>query len=537
MANTRFSSGELVTADKLNTVNPSIISTGGSEDRTLADRAADVAHVSDYGSVQAALDSTAKVVVFEEGTSYAITSELPTAVENRTIIGYGATLTSTSAVGGENVVIAVKAHYTSIYGLTITGNSASNGIGIEELAGVSDFCRIEGCNISGFTDGGAILTRNTPKGHFIVNNVIDNCEPGTAGGQYGSIQCNASGSVVSGNRITTTKQTGISVQGGGSGSNNIRIANNFIEWDGGSSTDSGGIIIDGTADSCVISGNTILGGRVEGIQIATSGTYVSSNHVIANNVVKDCDVSGITLYSATTVGNLRRIMISGNMLSYEGSPSGSPASAGLELVGGKFVNFSANYVNGYDKGVAVATPSPDITINGNTFNANATVGIQIHGHYWNVTGNQIEGVLATTSGLTFNATTTAGNQLVEGNLVKNCATGIVGTFDNANPVFIRNNYFFGNTADYTYSGDRPDNSRDNIFDTTQLSGEATLVAGSANVTTTRLLDDDEIVLALKTAGGTPGAPYIYSKNAGGELFTIKSTNGSDTSIYYWQIMR
>ena len=254
-------------------------------------------------------------------------------------------------------------------------------------------------------------------------------------------------------------------------------------------------------------------------------------------MVKDCDVSGITLYSATTVGNLRRIMISGNMLSYEGSPSGSPASAGLELVGGKFVNFSANYVNGYDKGVAVATPSPDITINGNTFNANATVGIQIHGHYWNVTGNQIEGVLATTSGLTFNATTTAGNQLVEGNLVKNCATGIVGTFDNANPVFIRNNYFFGNTADYTYSGDRPDNSRDNIFDTTQLSGEATLVAGSVNVTTTRLLDDDEIVLALKTAGGTPGAPYIYSKNAGGELFTIKSTNGSDTSIYYWQIMR
>jgi hypothetical protein len=50
MANTRFSSGELVTADKLNTVNPSIISTGGSEARTLADRAAAIANVLDFGA-------------------------------------------------------------------------------------------------------------------------------------------------------------------------------------------------------------------------------------------------------------------------------------------------------------------------------------------------------------------------------------------------------------------------------------------------------------------------------------------------------
>tara|TARA_R110002051_G_scaffold131103_1_gene204952 strand:- start:1222 stop:3468 length:2247 start_codon:yes stop_codon:yes gene_type:complete len=51
MANTTFSPGELVTSEKLNTVNPSIISTGGSEARSLADRASDAVNVLDYGAV------------------------------------------------------------------------------------------------------------------------------------------------------------------------------------------------------------------------------------------------------------------------------------------------------------------------------------------------------------------------------------------------------------------------------------------------------------------------------------------------------
>jgi len=50
MGNTTFSPGELVTAAKLNTVNPSIIATGGSTARTLADRAADVVNVKDFGA-------------------------------------------------------------------------------------------------------------------------------------------------------------------------------------------------------------------------------------------------------------------------------------------------------------------------------------------------------------------------------------------------------------------------------------------------------------------------------------------------------
>ena len=78
MANTRFSSGELVTAAKLNTVNPSIIATGGTIARTLADRFIDVVNVKDFGAtadgstddtaaVQAAIDNTG-MIFFPAGT-------------------------------------------------------------------------------------------------------------------------------------------------------------------------------------------------------------------------------------------------------------------------------------------------------------------------------------------------------------------------------------------------------------------------------------------------------------------------------------
>ena len=62
MANTTFISGELVTATKLNTVNPAIISTGGTAARTLGDRAADVVNVKDFGATgDGSTDDTAAI--------------------------------------------------------------------------------------------------------------------------------------------------------------------------------------------------------------------------------------------------------------------------------------------------------------------------------------------------------------------------------------------------------------------------------------------------------------------------------------------
>ena len=75
MANTTFSSGELVTAAKLNTVNPSIIVTGGTTARTLADRFLDVVNVLDFGaSTSAASGTTTNRVAFQAAIDVAETA-------------------------------------------------------------------------------------------------------------------------------------------------------------------------------------------------------------------------------------------------------------------------------------------------------------------------------------------------------------------------------------------------------------------------------------------------------------------------------
>tara|TARA_R110000824_G_scaffold100224_2_gene238365 strand:+ start:1820 stop:3574 length:1755 start_codon:yes stop_codon:yes gene_type:complete len=122
MSNTTFTSGELVTATKLNTVNPSIISTDSTVARTLATRAADVMQVDDFIDVQAGLNyivANGGVLEFTKAKSYTITAPL-TAVLNSTvkelrweIRGNGATLDCSSFTGSQ-------------VGLTIGGSAQAN---------------------------------------------------------------------------------------------------------------------------------------------------------------------------------------------------------------------------------------------------------------------------------------------------------------------------------------------------------------------------------------------------------------------------
>jgi predicted RNA-binding protein len=65
-----FTSGELVTAAKLNTAvtGQTVTATGSTTARSPADRAADVANVLDYASIQSALDSGKKAIYLPAGT-------------------------------------------------------------------------------------------------------------------------------------------------------------------------------------------------------------------------------------------------------------------------------------------------------------------------------------------------------------------------------------------------------------------------------------------------------------------------------------
>lgn len=142
MANTTFSSGELVTADKLNTANPSIISTGSTVARPLATRAADVMQVDDFADVQAGLNyivANGGVLEFTKAKTYTISTPL-TALLSTTnkelrweIRGNGATLDCSSftgsqvglTVGGTAQANLNEKGYYSISGLRILGPEAA----------------------------------------------------------------------------------------------------------------------------------------------------------------------------------------------------------------------------------------------------------------------------------------------------------------------------------------------------------------------------------------------------------------------------
>lgn len=64
---------------------------------------------------------------------------------------------------------------------------------------------------------------------------------------------------------------------------------------------------------------------------------------------------------------------------------------------------------------------------------------------------------------------------------------------------------------------------------------AAMTAGSVTVSTTAITASSVVVASLKTAGGTVGAPFVSAVTPG-TSFTLKSTSGTDTSVYNWIIL-
>ena len=62
-----------------------------------------------------------------------------------------------------------------------------------------------------------------------------------------------------------------------------------------------------------------------------------------------------------------------------------------------------------------------------------------------------------------------------------------------------------------------------------------MVAGSVTVSTTAITTNSVVIASLKTAGGTVGAPFVGTITPG-TSFVLKSTSGTDTSVYNWIIL-
>ena len=500
------------------------------------------ANVMDYGAVgngttddtaaiQAAINSGNKNIYFPPDYDFLVKTRVSILTDDVTLSGYGSTVITEDDIAAGSSVFFVDANRFSMFGLTIDGQVVAGQFALCDAifinAGVG--CTIQDCRIQNFDNGAGIALRSFGSNHIIKDNFIKNCTPVAAGGlQYGSIMCNASGTLVTGNRITKHKQTAISNAGG----DYITITDNYMAGAAGVG-DVGGIIFDGLTIGGVMDGNTIYTGDVEAIQIAGGIALYggpSKDHVISNNVIINSDYSAITLF-ALDFGAVTQVTISGNHI----SNSSSTAGRAFEMNRASKILINGNYVIGHNRGTEIPNAVTDVNITGNFFYNQDNIAIMVYGNKWLVSGNKVIGDGNSTIGIQFNGVTIAGDQLIHGNQISECATGIVGTFNASLPTFVYNNHFLDNTTDYSWTNRGVNSAQDNVFDVT-LSGEVTLTAGTASVAFASLAADDLIEFYLKTNGGTEGALYISNKNAG-VGFDVASTSATDTSTYYWRVNR
>ena len=511
----------------------------GAVQRTVESKLQDVVSVEDFGGtdnnkLQNALTSTAKTVVLGLGKTYNVTTALTSTISDRVIVGNGSTITTNGSIAANSAVLTVNGARSKVSGLRLVGTAGTTLCsGIQLNSG--EACEVTGCDISNFTNGAGIVATASASGHKISGNRLTNCNPVSFGGlQYGSIHCNADKSSIRDNHIVDNDLTAISTFGG----SYLMIIGNYIQGKAGSVT-SGGIIFDGYTVGSVIDSNIINGCKVEGIQIAGSVTAYggqSRDHTISNNFIHEAAYSGITLYGADADA-VTNVVITGNNIK-----TLLTTGRGLELNRCTNVTFTSNLIYGYASGIEVPGPAPNALIGGNTFDSQLTTAINSFGRYWTVSGNRIVGRAGgTTTGISFNASAIAGDQLIEGNFIRNCLVGISGIFSSGQLVHVRSNKFQGNGTDLSYSGSsNPSSSSGNAFDTV-LSGTFSLSGGIAAVSNVNIQANDKIVLYFLNwgVGGsqvTVGQHQIIEVTAGNR-FVVESTKVADVSLLAYEIIR
>lgn len=159
MANTTFTSGELVTATKLNTVNPSIISTGSTAARTLAVRAADEVNVADYGTGSSAFKLACAAIQTKGGGVLNLETNTTYTIDWRTE-GAGAYVTFSSLKG-----VTINGNGSTLLGVDAVYVSGSdNGIagGARQML---EFSAVDGLTINDLKLQGTYNTHTTDPDH------------------------------------------------------------------------------------------------------------------------------------------------------------------------------------------------------------------------------------------------------------------------------------------------------------------------------------------------------------------------------------
>lgn len=227
---------------------------------------------------------------------------------------------------------------------------------------------------------------------------------------------------------------------------------------------------------------------------------------------------------------------------FDGCQGFNSASTGFYIdttsIRNRFVNCMA--ANNVSSGMRLLTQfntveNCELRYNGNAGLQLGAVSAGADASYSVVRGNRIYANV--TSGLSVSGATV--ECLISENFVRSGGvqtSGIVMASTSGYNRLVNNDYTGGGTSANLTLTDTTTILRGNFnLQANNLSGSAVLVAGTVTVTNTQIQAASNVVLSVKTIGGTPGTLSLGAIVAG-TSFVINSSSGTDTSTVTWQII-
>lgn len=467
------------------------------------------------------LPATAVVRFPRQANAYVVKSSVTPKAGQR-LISDGAVIDSTGYNGAvfdlTSGIDDVEFNGLSFIGPNVQGTSRA-------IRTVAARTIVRGCRFQYFWGGGVILGGVEAEVSGCTFREVQNKVTPTEG-DYGCVAIGSTGArnIVENNVFSGFQYSAISIF---AAVGNI-IRGNIITATGFPALSMGIYALDGASHN-VIANNTISGLGNEGIVFVAASATMEHN-LIEGNHLQDCVYAGISLEGPGAVYNTIR----GNTYKVTGLGTGVTCDHGILIDGGDL-----NYVEGNTvvsdgtqllAGVRMLNTPAENSIIGNT-----------------VTGASDTGMIV------------AGTRLVcQSNRVKDCPTGI--RFSFATESVIAENMVSGATVDSIVSGSTVTGAvvrnnkigrkvnvtcdqYGNRVGTADYEGTVTLVAGAATITSFAIAAANSVSATVElyreTAGGTPGALYVVSKNTGVSPGTanIASTSATDTSVVRWRVTR
>ena len=306
----------------------------------------------------------------------------------------------------------------------------------------------------------------------------------------------------------------------GAGTIDVRIADNEFWGNGELAQVKGYDIVNwasAVSSQIFITDNRIAGGNAE-VSIAVfdaSNVQIDRNYVDQNNKTagNNNDGYGILMYNAHTP--VSRGTISGNMIR-------NSAGSGIYIAGGSAGDRDFGIFN--NSILDTAKQQNDVTLPVGGISINGAGQVLISGNRIDTSGkNGIEITGTNTVSVTDNLATSSGRYGIRLRAAVTAAT-------------LTGNRLVGNTAGaYSIAGAAAPLLSANRMTAGAIQGQATLVSGTATVSTSEVQAGDRIRISHLTNAGVPGIAAVSAITAG-VSFMIGSSSAADQSTVLWEIV-